>query len=175
MLHSMSGQFLKDEYRHLRNRDYLGFIALPQSVTWRLLRMRIWRPKTGVTVVPKGHLLANLHNDGWLAAACSLDQLVSDWQGMRGRSSIDRDIQWMVERRIVQHYPAPRDRSRPSIFILGDWQRVRDRDGAWHTVELLHVARLWDGAEAEPEPWAGEDDSSAVAKDDPIQELFRGQ
>ena len=169
----MSSQFLKDEYRHLRNREYLLFSSSPAGTTWRLLRMRIWRPKTGVTVVPRGHLSANLYSNGWLAAACSLDDLVRDWQGARGRTSVNRDIQSLIEQRVIQHYPAPADRSRSTFFVLGDWQRMRDRDGAWHTVEMLYVSRLWEGSELEPEAWAVADDSGAVATDDPLSELLR--
>ncbi|MFM9106902.1 MAG: hypothetical protein ACKOWF_09415 [Chloroflexota bacterium] len=162
----MGGQFLKDEYRHLRQPEYLRFASTPASITWRLLRMRIWRPKTGVTVVPRGHLLASLHQQGWLAAACALDDLVRDWQGVRQRSSVRRDLLELVELRVIEYYPAPRDNSRPSIYRLGEWQRIPDKDGSWHTVEVLYVSRLWDEAR-DSEPWAS-DDTGTVASDDPL-------
>jgi hypothetical protein len=162
----MSGQFLKDEYRHLKQLEYLRFASTPASITWRLLRMRIWRPKSGVTVVSRGHLLANLHQRGWLAAACTIEDLVADWKGGRSRSSIGRDLLDLQNQGVIEYYAAPRDNSRPSIFKLGEWQRVRDSENVWHTVEMLYVSRLWNEAQ-DPEPWAI-DVIDNVAPDDPL-------
>lgn len=169
----MSGQFLKDEYRYLRQREYLHFLLQKESVTWRLLRMRIWRPRTGQTMIPRGHMMGAFYAQGWLAAGFTIDQLVADYRGVRSRSAIARDIASMQEMGILEYYPAPKSNDRPSVVRLGEWQWIQDKDRRREYVEILYVQRLWD-ISRDPEPWAEDHDTAAVTSDDPLSQIWDG-
>lgn len=145
--------FLQVDYRYLRSRTYLEFMSEPAHLTWMFLRARIYRPPKGRPGHP--HYIG-FYNYGWLAAHCSLSQLVDDWQGLRSRSAIHRDVGWLEEQHLVEVYPDP-EGTYATVFRLGSWSDYehtsRDlRRGPRQRIEVLYADRIFllDGAE----PWA---------------------
>src|ERR671932_743589 len=88
--------------------EWCNFMASEEFAVWCILVRYIWRSRD-----VESHLgLHNLYAEGILAAAITIEKIVTHFCAKRSRSAVMRDLKRLEERRVIERY----QNTKPTIY-----------------------------------------------------------
>ncbi len=114
------GQFIPIHFSAIDSSpEWNNFMASEEFAVWCVLVRYIWR-----STEVESHLgLHRLYQEGILAAAVTIEKIMTHFCGKRSRSAIMRDLKKLEDRSLIERHA----QTKPTIYILGGWEMKKLR------------------------------------------------